>query len=349
MHVFLDESGTFSGFHEGSINVVGALAIPDQKLQFLEKKFTKIRARLPLDKGEVKGRLLNEEQVDEVATLLARNDAVFELTALDLGLQTEDEVKAYKKKHGDEMLARVPKFAEAVQPEVRAASQEILNTSVPLYLQALTTFEVIHRLIGYMTMFYSQRRPQELGAIKWIVDGKDAKKVTKWENWWAHYAQGALSTMSKSRPSPYLFCGDYSYYKKSYGMKEDNGEEGTDLKRLLKDIRFSAESDVGLELVDILTNATRRALTGNLQQKGWQNIHRTMIHRNRDAYIQFVLFGSDQDIVRDAKYAKVVAQGFRHDGKSMLTPSNSRLIAERDAALIASTGLDKAATEPTSP
>ena len=65
--------------------------------------------------------------------------------------------------------------------------------------------------------------------------------------------------------------------------------------------------------------------------------------------IQFVLFGSDQDIVRDAKYAKVVAQGFRHDGKSMLTPGNSRLIAERDAALIASTGLDKAATEPTSP
>src|SRR4051794_19143261 len=120
MHVFLDESGTFSGFHEGSINVVGALAIPDQKIEFLEKKFAKIRARLPLDKGEVKGRLLNEEQVDEVVTLLARNETVFEATALDLGLQTENEVKTYKKKHGDEMLARVPNFAEAVQPEVRA-------------------------------------------------------------------------------------------------------------------------------------------------------------------------------------------------------------------------------------
>jgi hypothetical protein len=189
-------------------------------------------------------------------------------------------------------------------------------------------------------MFYSQRRPQELGTIKWIVDGKDAKKVTKWENWWAHYARGALATMSKRRPSPHLFCGDYSHYDRSYATKGDNEEEGTDLGRLLKEIQFSAKNETGLEFVDILTNAIRRTLTGNLQQKGWQNIHKAMVHRNGDAYIQFVLFGADQDVVRDAKYAKVVAQGFRQGGKSMLTPSNWGLIneqtaAERDAALAA--------------
>ena len=331
MYVFIDESGTFTGFHKDSINVVGALAIPDEKLQFLERKFAKIRARLPLNKGEVKGRLLNEEQIDEVATLLGRNEAVFEVTAVDLGLQTEDEVKAYKKRHGEEMLARVPKFAEAVRAEVQEASQEILNTSVPLYLQALTTFEVIHRLIGHMTMFYSQRRPKELREIKWIVDGKDPTKVTRWENWWAHYAQGALSTMSRRRPSPRLHFGDYSHYEKSYCTKGDDGAEGTDLKLLLKDIRFLTHSEAGLEFVDILTNAIRRALTGNLQQKGWQNIHNVMIHRNEDAYIQFVLFGADNDVVRDAKYANVVNQGFRNGGKSMLTPSNLRLI-EREKA-----------------
>jgi hypothetical protein len=45
--------------------------------------------------------------------------------------------------------------------------------SVPLYLQALTTFEVLHRLIGHMTMYFCQRRPAELGSFAWIVDGKD--------------------------------------------------------------------------------------------------------------------------------------------------------------------------------
>jgi len=60
MHIFLDESGSFTGFHPGSISVVGALAIPDQKLDSLKKRYAKIRERLPLEKGEVKGRLLNE-------------------------------------------------------------------------------------------------------------------------------------------------------------------------------------------------------------------------------------------------------------------------------------------------
>jgi hypothetical protein len=60
MQVFIDESGFFTGFHKGSIGVVGALAVPNGKLEFVTK-FAKIRNRLPLENGEVKGRLLNEE------------------------------------------------------------------------------------------------------------------------------------------------------------------------------------------------------------------------------------------------------------------------------------------------
>jgi hypothetical protein len=42
MHVFIDESGVFTGFHAGSISVVSALAIPDAKLDFLKKKYAEI-------------------------------------------------------------------------------------------------------------------------------------------------------------------------------------------------------------------------------------------------------------------------------------------------------------------
>src|SRR5438093_1400430 len=113
MQIFIDESGSFHGFHDRSISVVGALAIPHGKLEFLTKKFAKIRARLPLDNGEVKGRLLNEEQIDEIAILLARNETLFEVTALDLGMHDESEVKAYKQKHGKEMLAKLDDFHQS--------------------------------------------------------------------------------------------------------------------------------------------------------------------------------------------------------------------------------------------
>jgi hypothetical protein len=201
MQIFIDESGTFSGFHAQSISVVGGLAIPDGKLDFLAKKFANIRARLPKENDEVKGRLLNEEQIDEIVILLSRNETLFEATALDLGVHNEDEVTAYKEKHGKEMLAKVNDFHDSQRAEVKKTSEEILRTSMPLYLQALTTFDVLHRLIGHMTMFFSQRRPQELGKIAWVVNGKDVQKATNWERWWSYYAQGALATMSKRRPT----------------------------------------------------------------------------------------------------------------------------------------------------
>jgi hypothetical protein len=277
----------------------------------------------------VKGRLLNEEQIDKVVTLLARNEVLFEITALDLGMHTEAAVLAYKQKHGEGMLAKVPDFQEAVRAEVEQASRHILETSVPLYLQALTNFEVLHHLIGHMKMFYSQRRPAELGAFSWIVDGKDPLSVTKWEKWWSHYAQGALATMSKSRPAPRLDGADYSFYDR-FSMIGADGEKGTDLKLLLKDIKFSRETEAGLEFVDILSNAIRRTLTGNLQRDGWKNIHRLMVHRN-ETYIQFILLGEGRDVVQRASYASIVHEGFSNHGKSMLTRSNIRMAAEEAA------------------
>jgi hypothetical protein len=43
--------------------MVGALIVPDCRIQSLEKDYTKIRPSLSQDKGEVKGRLLDEKQV----------------------------------------------------------------------------------------------------------------------------------------------------------------------------------------------------------------------------------------------------------------------------------------------
>jgi hypothetical protein len=326
MHVFIDESGPFTGFHAGSISVVGALAIPDGRLALLKKQYAKIRVSLPLEKGEVKGRLLNEEQIDKVVRLLSRNEAVFEGTVIDLGLHTEAAVLEYKKQHGEQMLAKVPNFREDVRPEVEKASRQILETSVPLYLQAITTFDVLHRLIGHMTAYFCQRRPSELGTFAWVVDGKDPVAVTKWETWWPFYAQGAVATMSKRRPAPLPPFGDYSFFDR-FCATDDDGEKGMDLKLLLTNIRFSTNAEEGLELVDIVTNAIRRTLTGKLQKDGWKNIHRVMVHRN-EPYLNFILLGDEDVVARGASYEKVVNEGFSSQGKSMLTPSNRRRVAD---------------------
>jgi hypothetical protein len=177
------------------------------------------------------------------------------------------------------------------------------------------------------TTFFAQRKPYELGSFSWIVDGKEPAKVTRWEEWWAHYARGALASMSKRRPAwmlPEAFNADYSFYEK-FNSVDEKGEAGTSLKLLLKDITFSAQTSHGLEFVDILTNGVRRTLTGNLQREGWQNMHRLMIHENGEPYISFVLFSEGEDIIHAAPYTDVVNEGFSKEGRQMLTKRNLRL------------------------
>ena len=173
MRIFIDESGTFSGFQANSVSVVGALVIPDVMLGNIEKKYAKFRDKLPKENGEVKGRLLNERQVDKVVTLLIRNEALFEITAVDLGLHQESAVRDYKQKLGEQMLAKVANFREDLRPEVQAASEYILQAPLNLFLQALTTFNVLHRVISRSTTFSRNGSRMNLAPFRGSWTGKN--------------------------------------------------------------------------------------------------------------------------------------------------------------------------------
>lgn len=297
-------------------------------MNFIQKQFTKLRGRLPLDKGEVKGRLLDERQINQVVGFLARNEVLFEVTVTDLGLQSEAYLLAYKKAHAQGMLERAHRFREPARQDVETACRQIQATSVPLYLQAITTFEVLQSIIAHVPLFFAQRRPKDLGTFAWIVDGKDPKKVTKWETWWSWYARGALATMSKRRPAWRIDAADYTYFDR-FCSPGAEGSQGIDLSLLLNDLRFSAATETGLELIDILVTATRRAMVGNLQFSGWQNIRRLMVHR-REPYIKLVVLG-ETDVIRHASYSDVVRH-FSTGGKPMLTAAVLRQAASEQPA-----------------
>ena len=123
---------------------------------------------------------------------------------------------------------------------------------------------------------------------------------------------------------PAEFHADYSFYDK-FSVRDPVGESGTSLKLLLKDINFCADIQPGLEFIDVLSNAVRRALTNKLQREGWQNIHRLMIQENDKTCINFVLFQEGGDVVHMPSYADVVHQGFTKGGRPMLTKRNMDL------------------------
>ncbi len=324
MHVFIDESGTFSGYHDRSVSVVGALAIPDGKLAIIQKKYARIRPRLPKKNGEVKGSLLNEQQIDEVVTLLARNSVLFEITAIDLGFHAEAEIAARKKEHADEMVARAARFREPDRQLVEKTARDITATPLNLYLQAIITFYALQSIIHHVPLYFAQREPHELATFTWVVDGKEPAKKTNWEVWWSWYARGALASMSKRRPAPVLEGANYSFYERFRRSEDD--ESGVDLGLLLADLRFSSAPEPGLELVDIVVNATRRALMGNLEEAGWRGIPRLMVHR-KEPYIQFIILGDGADTIRHPAYGQVVNRFFSSGGRTLVTSHFRRAAA----------------------
>jgi hypothetical protein len=326
MHIFLDESGAFVGYQKGSISVVGALVIPNGNLPRLRRKFARIRPSLLKEGNEVKGRLLGEHDVDRVVRLLATREAIFEVTALDLGLHTEEGVLAFRRKLAAETRAKLPAVPESLRWKV-AEAVDYLDTMTPqLFLQALTTFELIHRVISHAILYFSQRRPYELSSFTWVVDGKDRTKVTNWEIWLKFYAQGALISLSQRNPvpmpepgAPYLF--NYAFLD-AFMTKQPVGDKSLDTSLLLQKFSFKSDSEIGLEFVDLLTNAIRRSLGGRLRRDGWLNFHRLMIHRADEAYIKFILLGRGPDVVPKADYAAVVNESFLKGGRPMFTRRN---------------------------
>jgi hypothetical protein len=91
---------------------------------------------------------------------------------------------------------------------------------------------------------------------------------------------------------------------------------------LSESLRFSKDPEPGLELVDILTNATRRALRGNLQPEGWREIPTIMVLR-KPQNIQILSLDKSAPETAKLPYGRVV-KAFDIGARPMLTAKNYR-------------------------
>jgi hypothetical protein len=326
VHIFIDESGSFTRSPgTNSISAVGALTIPDTQLARVDRHYQSIRRTLPKENGEVKGRRLSEPEIARVVTMLAARDVLFEVSTIDLSLGTDAEIASHQAEQADRITAGItPKHGP---PAVQLANnlRARLEASPPqLYIQSVLTFSLIARVLDHSTMYYVQRRPMELGAFHWVIDAKERLKTTDWEDWWSYMVMPMLQSKSIKEPMPMIIGQDYSHFHRfdmeipAYLTEINEAPKSglvADIRKIMtENFRFSSGIETGLELVDILTNATRRALVGNLKIEGWGNIHRLMIHR-REQCLGVVAMGSIPEGHRPA-FTSVIRH-FGGGGRSM--------------------------------
>ena len=331
MHIFMDETGPFTGIgKEGSVSLIGAIVVPDSRLPKLERAYRKLRSSFPLDdKGEVKGRLLNETQVASVISALHEHSALYAATAIDLSYHTEAALQTFKEEQAEKITANLTnEHPESLKRQAREYRATFEGFSLNLMVQSMLTFVFLPRLIEQSVNYFSMRRPEELTSFHWLIDAKgNTDEPTSWEEWWSTIILTFMETRGFKEPFKLLPIGDYSQFKrfeteptewlKMMAGDGDGDGPAINLSMILQEnFKFSKEATPGLELVDIVTNATRRALKGNLQKPGWKQIPTLMVH-NRPDYIDFVILGSDPIPEENPPYVEVI-KAFRRDGRQMI-------------------------------
>ena len=273
---------------------MGALVIPDSVYEKVVEDFDAVKHLWSAGGAEIKGKDLGEQEIASVIQLLNKHDILFEATTIDMGLQSGEAIGRHKETQAHAITAKLTsahksslvKDLEAIQAKLRKLSNQ-------LYVQFVLGSSLIAKILQNATIYFVQRLPNELGQFRWVIDAKD-EDLTPYENLWLDMIRPSLMSKSFTEPLPMLQGEDYSAFKKFRGVLPEVPEylrgaipnerpfEFTDLGKILKEIQFrKSEQEPGLQLVDVLTNALRRAMNGNLTRKGWEMIGCLMVEAEK--------------------------------------------------------------------
>jgi hypothetical protein len=294
MEIYIDESGTFARPRDArrAVSCVGALVLRSSEAPRLLERFRHLRDRWGLQ--EARARELSEKQFVEVVALCRRYDPLLEIRATDVNVQTPAEIAAYKLEQGALLEKHI---TPSHQPDLRTFLADrrryLEGLTDQLFIQSILLVSLIDDVLREAVPYYAFRAPAELGRFRWRIDAKGVNE-TEPERLWQVLLLPMLQSQSVKYPYAYPVEGDYSHFKKfdlpetpeyvkEYAREsgitfDDRDRERTNLTRVVRgDFRLcDSKDELGLQLVDVLVGAFRRAIMGTLKKEGWKDIGRLM-------------------------------------------------------------------------
>src|SRR6266404_3105237 len=209
---------------------------------------------------EVKGSTLDELRIAEVVSLLKTYDAVLKVCAIDLGIHSERQITEFKKTQAHRITEGLgPSHQSSLIREMNELKSALLSLPNQLFVQSFATILLIDDLLQDITLYHSQRLPVELGEFHWVVDAKD-KNITPFEKTWSTLILPVMQTMSRRKSFTRIF-----------------------------------EGNIGIQLVDIVSNAVCRSLNGKLQKPGWDKLGSLMIRKSTET-LRMIWLSTDPNL-----------------------------------------------------
>lgn len=295
MHIFIDESGSFTipkGATAPAVSCVGAVVMPSADADAIQADFAALAAPWADASGEVKGRSLNEQQIDAFLAFLVERKCLIAATAIDLGLHRVAEVAAHRDAQSRKLTANL---TDKHHPDAKAFLHDLATRlralKTPNYVQLFITTILVDAVMRDCVLYIVQRRPADLGIIDWTLDAKGSS-ITEMEELWRFLVKPFLQSSALENPIALADWCDYSAFDAAFQSEKEGvpdfliphakpsprrRERTIDIGRVLERLRFASSAEtVGLQMADIAVNTIRRMLIGNLAPAGWRRLASVM-------------------------------------------------------------------------
>lgn len=285
MKIYIDESGDFNFNNRSCVSVVASVVIPENKAYKLESFFIKLKERASLkekdDNGEIKGYLLNSQNLEFTFEFLSRNlDFRITIAIFDHKSNTPEDIyehrmgQAERFQKGKDYYLAGPVKAKSIldffDEKKRWVERKDLISDV-LYVQLTLQVQVIKETLEKLFVHYYDYSYRRLcfEEFAFIIDRKN-KKIKKPEKYISDLIFGFLETQWSNR-EPYVMIDNLT--KKEHPMTNFNkvtkeGKVGTDLKKLFGNgLKFKdSKNHFGLQLADIIASGVRRIILGEIEK-----------------------------------------------------------------------------------
>jgi hypothetical protein len=326
VRIFIDETGSFVVPPGGGTSFcgIGGLVIPDASYDLFSREFLKISRRWPKKDGEIKGSLLQADHILTLAKLANRLGLIYFFSGADMSFIKDTDTAAHRGEQAKALLSTLtPEHNPNLIRQVHEVSEKLNRMPPQLYVQFVLLTELVSTIIRTMSVYYSITWPRELGSFSWTIDAKDRGK-TEAERLWE--LLGGLIIQSKFQQSPpYAIKGsDNSDFEAAYLNEDQNwpdyiprpqsspssvGGHVINLKKLMcKSLSFTdSKSSLGLQAVDVITNAMRRTFHGEFSLQFSNELGKLLVTIPMGSFSPVVHMSAEMDGEPiDAPYAEIL-------------------------------------------
>jgi hypothetical protein len=282
MHIFVDESGTFT--HSSNLeswSVVAAYVALEHRRRDIRELMCWVRA-IGNHGAETKLKHLSEDQYVWFLTELRKLEGLAFAVAVDVGLHRPEEVARHRDVQAHKVVEHRDKMIhESARRGLDDLSNQIRSLPTQLYTQLVCQLELFHKILTRAPLYFVQRHPPALANFRWRLDRK-AKAPTAYEEAFRRILPTILQTMSLADPMIMLEGADYrhfsrfdyppgeepTYLKDVYGIESNGGSKGaSNIGKMVREDFKLADSAAtpGIQVADLIASGIRRLFRGGFQ------------------------------------------------------------------------------------